>query len=487
MGTTSNGKTATVTPVIQQGRLDGAERRSVDFVPVAERHGTVRHLGAVWLVANINLTAMATGVTTLALGGSLFWTLVATVFGSLFGTLFMALHSSQGPHLGLPQLVQSRAQFGFLGAAITVWVFAFVNYFNYNVADAILAGSSLHFLLGIPTSWGFPIAVLIAGTLALYGYRWIHRVNRFLVAPLALTVVILTFAAVARGGIPSGAFTPGPIQWHSFATTFVIVAGFQLGWAPYVSDYSRYLPPTVSTRSSFLWTYLPSAISALWVIGLGSLLAAATPGVSVIMAIAQGGDALMAGGGRIAVALLFIGLLVVMALNAYGGSLTLISIVDCFRRVRPSLFLRGITIVAMTLSVGFVAAMVGEEQFNVFYGNVLVFLAYLFTPWTAINLVDFYIVRKGCYSIRELFNPAGIYGRWGWQGNVAYIGALVTMVPFFVTEPFTGWIAHRMGDIDISMFVGLVVASLLYLLTSRTLDLSYERSLVEKEGIDGEL
>jgi purine-cytosine permease-like protein len=141
----------------------------------------------------------------------------------------------------------------------------------------------------------------------------------------------------------------------------------------------------------------------------------------------------------------------------------------------------------MTLSVGVVAAMVGEEQFNVFYGNVLVFLAYLFTPWTAINLVDFYIVRKGCYSIRELFNPAGIYGRWGWQGNVAYIGALVMMVPFFVTEPFTGWIAHRMGDIDISMFVGLVVASLLYLLTSRTLDLSYERSLVEKEGIAGEL
>ncbi|WP_051050806.1 purine-cytosine permease family protein [Metapseudomonas furukawaii] len=481
MGMTSNGQSASVSPAIAQGRSDGAERRSVDFVPVTERHGTVRHLGAVWIVANINLTAMATGATTLALGGSLFWTLVATVFGSLFGTLFMALHSSQGPHLGLPQLVQSRAQFGFLGAAITVWVFALVNYFNYNVADAILAGSSLNFLLGIPISWGFPIAVVFAGTLALYGYRWIHRVNRFLVVPLGLTIVILTYAAVARGGVSADAFAPGPIEWHAFATTFVIVAGFQLGWAPYVSDYSRYLAPTVSTRASFLWTYLPSAISALWVIGLGSLLAAAAPGATVITAIAQGGDALFAGGGRIAVALLFIGLLVVMALNAYGGSLTLISILDCFRRVRPSLAMRAITIMVMTLSVWIVAAMVGEERFNLFYGNVLVFLAYLFTPWTAINLVDFYLVRKGCYSIRELFNPAGIYGRWGWQGNVAYIGALAAMVPFFVTAPYTGWIARQIGDIDISMFVGLLVASALYLLTSRTLDLGAERSLVEKE------
>ena len=39
-------------------------------------------------------------------------------------------------------------------------------------------------------------------------------------------------------------------------TVFVIVAGFQLGWAPYVSDYSRYLPADVGVRSTFWWTYL---------------------------------------------------------------------------------------------------------------------------------------------------------------------------------------------------------------------------------------
>jgi len=88
----------------------GIELRSIDYVPTSERHGEVSHLGAIWFVGNINLTAMATGVAALAIGASLFWTIVATVIGSLFGTFFMAFHSAQGPQLGLPQLVQSRPQ-----------------------------------------------------------------------------------------------------------------------------------------------------------------------------------------------------------------------------------------------------------------------------------------------------------------------------------------------------------------------------------------
>lgn len=464
----------------------GVERRSVDFVPPDERHGAPRHLGAVWTVANINLTAMATGVAALALGGSLFWTLVATVGGSLFGTLFMAFHSAQGPHVGLPQLVQSRAQFGFLGAALTVFVFALMNYVNYNVADAILSGSSITSLTGVPTEVGFPLAAVVAGTLALYGYHWIHRVNRLLVIPLVLATLLLTVGALLGPGISWSTFAPGDFGWAAFMTTFVMVAGFQLGWSPYVSDYSRYLPASVSTRASFWWTYLPSALSALWVIGLGAVLSAGSAGADPITAFEKGGDNLFPGLGKVLVALFLVGLLIVMALNAYGGSLTLISIVDSFRRVTPSRTIRAVSIVAMTGSVWLIAEIVGEDSFNVFYGNVLVFLAYLFTPWTAINLIDFYVIRKGRYSVGDLFTPAGMYGRWGWQGNLAYLLSLLVMCPFFVTVPYTGWAAQRLGSVDISMFVGLAAASGLYWLFARTLDLSHERQIVAAEGLIGD-
>jgi len=70
-------------------------------------------------------------------------------------------------------------------------------------------------------------------------------------------------------------------------------------------------------------------------------------------------------------------------------------------------------------------------------------LLYLFTPWTAINLIDFYVVRRGHYSIREIFNPRGMYGHWNWRGLVAYVVGFVVMIPFFSSGMYTGPIARR--------------------------------------------
>jgi nucleobase:cation symporter-1, NCS1 family len=54
--------------------------------------------------------------------------------------------------------VQSRPQFGYVGAAVTLWVFALINYVGYNTADAILSGSAMNSLFGIPAELGFVIA-----------------------------------------------------------------------------------------------------------------------------------------------------------------------------------------------------------------------------------------------------------------------------------------------------------------------------------------
>jgi NCS1 family nucleobase:cation symporter-1 len=462
----------------------GVEQHSIDWVPNEERRGKVSHLGAVWFVGNINLTAMATGVTALAFGGSLFWTLIATIVGSLFGTFFMAFHSAQGPQLGLPQLVQSRPQFGYLGAALSIFVFALINYIAYNTSDALLSGGAMDTLFGIPTALGFPIAAAIAAVLAIYGYHWIHRVNRWLAGPLIVLMVLLTVAALTDSALPSNAFSPGHFDLPSFMTVFVIVAGFQLGWAPYVSDYSRYLPSSVSVRATFWWTYLPSGLSGLWVFCLGAIMAGAGgKDAQPIDAFKAAGDSLFKGFGSIALCGLLIGLLTVMAINAYGGSMSMLSIADSFGKLRPTKAKRIATIVAMGVIVWLIAQFVGEDNFNKFYGNVLIYLAYIFTPWTAINLVDFFFVRRGVYVISEIFNPNGIYGRWGWRGITAYVVGLAVMVPFFVTSQFTGWIAKSLDSVDYSIFVGLPVAGLLYLWLSRDLDLTKEVRMAREEGV----
>ncbi|MET4433040.1 cytosine permease [Mycolicibacterium sp. 624] len=459
------------------------ERRSIDWIPDAERHGRPASLGGIWFVGNVNLTAMATGVTAFTLGAGLFWTLIAAVLGIVFGTFFMAFHSAQGPQLGLPQLVQSRAQFGFRGAAITVWIAALVNYIAYNTSDALLSGAAITKLVGIPSSVGYLVAAAIASVVALYGYAWIHKINAWLTGPLIVVLVLITVACLTGPSISAAAWQPTPFMMAPFMTVFVIMAGFQIAWAPYVSDYSRYLPASTGVRSTFNWTFWPCVASGVWVLGVGVVIGSIAPAADPIEALSIATGSLGPVVSWICVAGLLVGLLSVMVLNQYGGSMSMISILDSFRPITPSRRIRVITLAAMFLIVWLASHFIGIERFNSFYSNAIVFLTYLFIPWTAVNLVDYFWVRRGRYSIREIFRPDGIYGRWGWRGTIAYAVGLVAMVPFMVTTPYVGFLARALGSVDVSIFVGLPVSAAVYLILSRTLDLEAERRIVAEEGL----
>jgi NCS1 family nucleobase:cation symporter-1 len=84
-------------------------------------------------------------------------------------------------------------------------------------------------------------------------------------------------------------------------------------------------------------------------------------------------------------------------------------------------------------------------------------------------------VRKGHYSIREIFNPHGMYGRWNWRGLSAYLIGFVVMIPFFSSGMYTGPIARALGGADIAMLVGLPVSAGVYLIACRSMDLEEER------------
>ena len=103
-------------------------------------------------------------------------------------------------------------------------------------------------------------------------------------------------------------------------------------------------------------------------------------------------------------------------------------------------------------------------------------------PWTAENLGDGYIDRRDHYAIREIFNPRGIYGRWGWRGIVAYVVGFAAMTPFFnVGTLYEGVAAKALGGADISFFIGLPIAGILYWVFSRSIDLDAELSVAQAE------
>ena len=94
-------------------------------------------------------------------------------------------------------------------------------------------------------------------------------------------------------------------------------------------------------------------------------------------------------------------------------------------------------------------------------------MLYFLMPWTAVNLVDYFWLRRGSYSILDLFRPDGIYGNWGKRGLIAYAVGFIVSVPFFVIpNVYTGVVATRLGGVDIGWLVGGCVAASAYLLAS---------------------
>jgi nucleobase:cation symporter-1, NCS1 family len=456
------------------------EVRSIDYVPLNERHGQLWHLGPLWFMGNAQIATLAVGVVGVSLGGNLLWSLIAVFLGVFVGTFFMAFHSAQGPQLGLPQMIQSRPQFGYIGALL-VWLFAYVQYAGFNVFNTILAGQAGDKTIHLAEKPGIVIATVLAVIVALIGYDFIHRVEQGLTYSFLAIFGVFTIGAIVTLGLPSGQLSLSNFDATPFLTQFGVTAGYQISWAIYVSDYSRYLPPDVTVRKTFLWTYWGSALGGFWLMALGALLAAsAGKNFDTITSIYDAGNGVFDGFGTIVLLFSALGLISVTALNLYGGSLTLISAIDSFVKITPTLFVRILTI-GFTGALSLVVALLASSNFLGNFESFLLLILYLFVPWTAVNLIDYYIVRRGHYAVAEIFKPDGIYGRWAWRGIAAYVIGLAAMVPFFSTPKFTGPVAKAMNGADLSLFLGLPIAGGLYYWFARTIDVDAEARLARQE------
>jgi len=447
------------------------ETRSIDYIPLAERHGKVRDLWSVWFSGGAQLGTLATGMVSVELGLNLAWSTVAIMLGSALGTLFMALHSTQGPQLGLPQMIQSRPQFGRHGALL-VWAVALVTYIGFNAFGQVLAAQTVRQIIGLEP--GITLVLFTAGslTLAVFGYDSIHSAQRLLAYALTACMVVFCVGAgvihVPFGDLRSASFQPVPFLIQLFAAT-----AYQLSWSIYVSDYSRYLPRDVSPVESFMWTYFGAWIGGAWMMEVGAVVAAMNPHMEVALAVQRSGDSILSGLGIVLLIASLGGLLTVTAINFYGASLTLLSAIDTVKPIQSTRRVRILSLVFTGAAASAVALFLRGDYVSSFK-DLLTILLYLFTPWTSINLIDFFVVRHGQYSIREIFNVNGIYGQWNWRGLVAYTVGFAAMIPFVSTGFYMGPIARLLQGADVAMLVGLPVSAVIYLLACRSMDIETE-------------
>jgi purine-cytosine permease-like protein len=291
---------------------------------------------------------------------------------------------------------------------------------------------------------------------------------------LIAALLVFSVAVAAHGHFVSTQAAPGPFRAVPFLAQMFAAASYQISWSIYVSDYSRYLPRDVGVRASFWWTYLGAFVGGAWMMLVGTLAASLYPKLEVAAALLAAAEAVLPGLGKPLLVCSLLGLVTITSLNFYGASLTLLCVADSLRPTRPTKLKRVVTL-ALSAVLATSLAFGATHDFIAKFGDFLAVLLYLFTPWTAINLVDFYIVRRGHYSVREIFNARGMYGRWNWRGLLAYGIGFVVMIPFFSTGLYTGPVAAALGGSDIAMLVGLPVAAIVYLVACRSLDLDSDR------------
>lgn len=445
-------------------RIITLERRHIRPIPETERHGTTRGLFFVWLGINMLPLTVVTG----ALGPTLFglslgWTIAAVVIGNVIGGFGAALHASQGPQLGIPQMLQARGQFGFFGGSLLALI-ALIMFLGFFASNLVVAAQSFAAVFdGASIEAGIVVCALIALAVAIFGYDLVRK----LMAVFSVVIGVLVIVSLIIAGTNPATFETHAELGYNTAGFFGMLAigvTWQLAYAPYVSDYSRYMPKEGGAKQAFWATYLGLVAGTVLVMVLGALVGLTTADGDAMAALGR----LLGGFGPIVLFAFGVASAIMNSSNIYSGvmcSLTVLETISSKIRIDTT---KRITMTVIYALLAMAGALLGKDDFLVIFGDFVTILLYVLIPWSAINLVDYFVLRKGHYRVEDMFRrDGGVYGRWDTIGLVCYLLGLVVQVPFMVTNMYTGPLAEPLGFVDVAWIFGFVVPGLAYLLWSR--------------------
>ena len=384
---------------------------------------------------------------------------VALAVGNAVGAIFMALHSAQGPTLGVPQMVQTRGQFGSLGSLLVIGI-VIVMYVGFLSSNLVLGGQALASLVpGASDAPGIALVGFLSVIAAIYGYDLIHAYTRWMTYVSGIVLVITVAWIVWIHGLPADFLQRNSFNWIGFLGTVSAGALWQIAYAPYVSDYSRYMPKDTGARPAFWASYWGCTLGSFLPMVLGAMVGLAAPRGNLIAGLA----ALTQGIAPLVLIVFSVGVAAANAMNLYCGALSALTFGQTLLP-RWSPGPRARTVLSLLLfALSLMGAVLGKAEFLANYEHFILLLLYVLVPWTAINLVDYYLLRHGIYDVPSFFRlDGGIYGRINLAAVTCYGIGILVQLPFIASALYTGPVARAIGGIDLSWIVGLVVTSPVY-------------------------
>ncbi|WP_213993493.1 cytosine permease [Sodalis sp. dw_96] len=447
------------------GIASQVELKTIQPISATERQGKISDLFTIWFGSNIMMLSVITGSLAVCMFNLSFFTATAAVIvGNLAGAVFMALHSAQGSQLGVPQMIQTRGQFGSYGALLVVTLVV-IMYLGFFASNLVLGGQGLHAICPpLSINSGIAIVGVLSVTATAFGYNLIHTYTRIM-SWLSGSALLLSFAWILLvNGLPETFFIHRPPTFAGFFGTMSIAALWQLAYAPYVSDYSRYMPENSHPRKVFWASYWGCSLGSIFPMILGVVIALCWNDSDIVTGLVT----LTGGASTLIVVIFSVGIAATNAMNLYCGTLCALTV---GQTLAPSWSPRSGARIILALgmfTLSLVLAVKGQGNFLVNYTHFILLLLYVLIPWTAINLVDYYLIAHGNYHVPSFFRQdGGIYGYFNLRAMACYLLGILVQIPFIATDLYTGCIARAMGGADISWIVGLAVVCPAYYLMSK--------------------
>lgn len=450
---------------LEAGLLPGhVEPHGIDVIPDEERRGTARSLFALWVAPNVNYLSFVVGGVLVLMGLSLLQAVAAIAVGSLF-SIATGIVAVTGPASGTPSQVATRTMYGVRGNRIAIAVngwFVSVCYIALNWVTASVIGFALAERLGIGASTSVQVVVVLViasatTAISIYGQGLIMRLYGPLSAVLAVVFLVVSGFLVAKADL---SYAPpvalqGADFWITWIAAVTLIAATPLSYT-ISSDFARYLPRSTSPVAVATWTTLGNVVPGLVLLTVGVLAATVTD-----LSDPETGLRGIVPGWLVTVFLvaIIVGILANNALTTYSSGLALQAV---------GLPLTRIASVAVTALVGIGMTLYALFVFD-FLDTVssgLVLLVTLVGPIMAIYVTDIFL-RRNRFDGLELSDTSPASRYW-YTGGVNLAGAIACLTAFVAalmcasTEAYTGPVATALDGLDLSLPVGMIGASVLY-------------------------
>ncbi len=137
----------------------------------------------------------------------------------------MALHAALRPDpRRVPQMVQTRGQFGSLGSLLVVGI-VIVMYVGFVASNLVLTGEALAGLApGLSDTPGIVIVSVLGAIAAIYGYALIHAYTRWMSVVSGLVLRSRSYGSSGVHGLPADFLAKNSFNWTGFLDAISVAA-----------------------------------------------------------------------------------------------------------------------------------------------------------------------------------------------------------------------------------------------------------------------